>query len=326
MGKPYSDDLRERVVAAIEAGHTRAEGAELYNIALSTVGGFIKRKRETGSVSADKFGGDERFALEPHTDRVKELVAEQPDSTLAELQARLAKEKVKVSQSGISRFLHHINLTFKKKSVHAAEQDRPDVAAARKALRKEQPTLDPKQLVFIDETAATTKMTRLYGRAPQGKRLVDKVPHGHWKTTTFICGLRYDGVTAPFVLDGPMDGPHFLAYVEQILAPTLKKGQIVFLDNVSTHKVDGVEEAIEARGARAVFLPAYSPDLNPIEQLFARIKFVLRKIAAYTHKNAAYTGNGLCKAIASCLDEISRSECAAYLAHSGYGQPKRKTL
>ena len=129
-------------------------------------------------------------------------------------------------------------------------------------MRKEQPALDQKNLVFIDETAATTKMTRFYGRAPQGKRLVDKVPYGHWKTTTFICGLRYDGVTAPFVLDGPMDGPHFLAYVEQILAPTLKRGQIVFLDNVSTHKVDGVEAAIEARGARAIFLPAYSPDLN----------------------------------------------------------------
>ena len=96
-------------------------------------------------------------------------------------------------------------------------------------------------------------MTRFYGRAPQGKRLVDKVPHGHWKTTTFICGLRYDGVTAPFVLDGPMDGPHFLAYVEQILAPTLKKGQIVFLDNVSTHKVDGVEEAIAGRGHALFF-------------------------------------------------------------------------
>src|SRR5277367_2813479 len=120
----------------------------------------------------------------------------------------------------------------------SVQQDRPDVAAARKALREEQLTLDPKKLVFIDETAATTNMTRLYGRAPQGKRLVDKVPHGHWKTTTFICGLRYDGVTAPFVLDGPMDGPYFLAYVEQILAPTLKKGQIVFLDNVSTHKID----------------------------------------------------------------------------------------
>src|SRR5882724_1103424 len=115
MGKPYSDDLRERVVAAIEAGHTRVKVAKRYNIALSTVGGFIKRKRETGSVSPDKFGGYKTFSLEPHTDRVKELVAEQPDSTLSELQVRLAKEKVKVSQSGISRFLHHINLTFKKR-------------------------------------------------------------------------------------------------------------------------------------------------------------------------------------------------------------------
>jgi transposase len=311
MGKPYSDDLRERVVAAIEAGHTREEVAELYNMALSTVGGFIKRKRETGSVSPDKFGGYKAFSLKPHTDLVKELVAEQPDSTLAELRSRLAKEKVKVSQSAISRFLHHINLTFKKKSVHAAEQDRPDVAAARKALRKEQPTLDPKQLVFIDETAATTKLTRLYGRAPQGKRLVDKVPHGHWKTTTFICGLRYDGVTAPFVLDGPMDGPHFLAYVEQILAPTLKKGQIVFLDNVSTHKVDGVEEAIKARGARALFLPPYSPDLNPIEQLFAKLKSFLRKMKARTVEK-------LWSAISSFLKEVSKDECKAYLANAGY--------
>src|SRR6516162_5719097 len=318
MGKPYSDDLRERVVAAIEAGHTREEVAELYNMALSTVGGFIKRKRETGSVSPDKFGGYKTFALEPHTDLVKELVAEQPDSTLAELQVRLAKEEVKVSQSGISRFLHHINLTFKK-SIHASEQDRPDVAAARKALRKEQLTLDPKKLVFIDETAATTNMTRLYGRAPQGKRLVDKVPHGHWKTTTFICGLCYDGVTAPFVLDGPMDGPYFLAYVEQILAPTLKKGQIVFLDNVSTHKVDGVEEAIEARGARAVFLPAYSPDLNPIEQLFARLKSFLRKMKARTVEE-------LWRAIASFLKGVSKEECKAYLTNSGYTEPNREML
>jgi len=311
MGKPYSDDLRERVVAAIESGDTREEVAELYNMALSTVGGFIKRKRETGSVSPDKFGGYKTFSLEPHTDLVKELVAEQPDRTLAELRDRLAKEQVTVSQSAISRFLHHINLTFKKKSVHAAEQDRPDVAAARRALRKEQQTLDPKKLVFIDETAATTKMTRLYGRAPQGKRLVDKVPHGHWKTTTFICGLRHDGVTAPFVLDGPMDGPHFLAYVEQILAPTLRKGQTVYMDNVSTHQVDGVKQAIEARGARAIFLPAYSPDLNPIEQFFARLKSFLRK-------TKARTVDELWGAIAAFLKEVSKDECKAYLANSGY--------
>ena len=311
MGKPYSDDLRERVVAAIESGDTREEVAELYNMALSTVGGFIKRKRETGSVSPDKFGGYKTFSLEPHTDLVKELVAEQPDRTLAELRDRLAKEQVAVSQSAISRFLHHINLTFKKKSVHAAEQDRPDVAAARRALWKQQQTLDLKRLVFIDETGATTKMTRLYGRAPRGQRLVDKVPHGHWKTTTFICGLRYNRVTAPFVLDGPMDGPHFLAYVQQILAPTLKKGEIVFLDNVSTHKVDGVEEAIKARGACAVFLPAYSPDLNPIEQLFARLKSFLRKIKARTVEK-------LWSAITSFLKEVSKDECRAYLANSGY--------
>src|SRR5258708_37937151 len=115
MGKPYSDDLRERVVAAIEAGHTREEVAKRYNMALSTVGGFIKRKRETGSVSPDKFGGDKTFTLEPHTNRGKELVAGQPANTLAELQIRLGKEKVKVRQSGVSSLLHHINLTLKKK-------------------------------------------------------------------------------------------------------------------------------------------------------------------------------------------------------------------
>src|SRR6266436_5493233 len=189
-------------------------------MALSTVGGFIKRKRETGSVSPDKFGGYKTFTLEPHTDRVKELVAEQPDSTLAELQVRLAKEKVKVSQSGISRFLHHINLTFKK-SVHAAEQDRPDVAAARKALRKEQLTLDPKQLIFIDETAATTKMTRLYGRAPQGKRLVDKVPAGsrqEWGTTdTLGCVFR----------EGPMRTPCTLR-TRRLRAPTTTRAYRTF--------------------------------------------------------------------------------------------------
>jgi transposase len=137
------------------------------------------------------------------------------------------------------------------------------------------------------------------------------VPHGHGKTTTFICGLRHDGVTAPFVLNGPMDGPLFLAYVEQILAPTLKKGQIVFLDNVSIHKVDGVEEAIAARGACAVFLPAYSPRLNPIEQLFATLKSFLRKMKARTVEQ-------LWSAIASFLKGVSKEERKAYLANSGY--------
>jgi transposase len=200
------------------------------------------------------------------------------------------------------------------------------VTAGRKALQKQQPRLDLKRLVFIDETSVSTTITRLYGRAPQGERLIQKVPHGNWKTITFVAALRHDRVTAPFVLEGPMNGEMFKAYVEQFLAPTLKRDDVVFMDNVSVHKVDGVEEAIEARGAIPFYLPAYSPDLNPIEQLFAKLKALLRKVAAYTLKNAAFTVRSLCKAVASCLNQISRTECAAYLANSGYGPPKRKPL
>ena len=131
--------------------------------------------------------------------------------------------------------------------------------------------------MFIDETAVTTKMVRHYGRSPRGERLVASVPHGHWKTLTFIAALRFDGMTAPYVIDGAMDGPTFIAYVEQVLTPTLKKGDIVFMDNLRTHKVDGVRQAIEAVGASVRYLPAYSPDLNPIEQAFSKLKAAMRK-------------------------------------------------
>src|SRR5271166_4291165 len=154
-------------------------------------------------------------------------------------------------------------------------------------------------------------MTRLYGRAPQGERLVDKVPHGHWKTTTFICGLRYNGVTAPFMLDGAMDGPSFLAYVEQILAPTLRKGDIVFMDNLRTHKIDGVREAVEAVGAKVRYLPAYSPDLNPIEMAFSKLKTALRK-------GAARTVTTLMKLIGKLIKTFAPEQCANYFRHAGY--------
>ena len=151
-------------------------------------------------------------------------------------------------------------------------------------------------------------------------------PKGAARQLTFIAALRHDRITAPFVLEGPMTGEMFKAYIEQVLAPTLTKGDVVFMDNVSIHKVDGIEEAIEARGALPVYLPAYSPDLNPIEQLFAKLKALLRTVAAYTLKNGAFTVTRLCKTVAWCLDQISRAECAAYLANSGYGQAKRRTL
>src|SRR5664279_5216828 len=160
MAKPYSEDLRARVVAAIEAGATRPEVADQYSVSLSSVGRFVRLDRETGSVSAAKFGGYKEFVLAAHEAMVRQLVAEQPDITLAELVTQLAKKRITVGKSSVSRFLHHLKLSFKKKSLRAAEQDRPDVAAARKALQKQQPRLDSKRLVFIDETAISTTITR----------------------------------------------------------------------------------------------------------------------------------------------------------------------
>ena len=161
------------------------------------------------------------------------------------------------------------------------------------------------------QTAVTTKMVRHYGRSPRGERLVSGVPHGHWKTLTLVAALRIDGLTAPYIIDGAMDGQSFLAYVEQILAPTLRKGDIVFMDNLRTHKIAGAREAIEAVGACVRYLPAYSPDLNPIEQAFSRLKAALRK-------GAARTVSALYKHIGRLIKSFAPQMCANYFRHAGY--------
>jgi transposase len=168
-------------------------------------------------------------------------------------------------------------------------------------------------LVFLDETWTKTNMTRLYGRAPKGQRLIGRVPWGHWQTTTFVAGLRHDRIIAPMVLDGAINGRAFLAYVEQFLAPTLAPGDIVVADNLASHKVAGVRDAIEARGAELMFLPAYSPDQNPIEQAIAKLKSLLRKLAPRTQES-------LWRSIGSILGGFTATECSNYLAHCAYGQ------
>ncbi len=193
------------------------------------------------------------------------------------------------------------------------------MAAGRAAWRKRQPGLNPEQLVFIDETWATTNMARRYGRSPRGRRLVASVPHGHWKTSTFLAALRHDGLVAPCVIDGAINGAAFRAYVEQFLAPTLKPGDLVVLDNLSSHKVAGVREAVEACGASLLYLPPYSPDLNPIEQAFAKLKQHLRTAAARTIE-------ALWHAIALALRAFSPDECANYLTHAGYVPLNRNPL
>ena len=194
---------------------------------------------------------------------------------------------------------------------HAAEQDRPDVKADREQWRAAQPLLAPGRLVFLDETATSTNMARRYGRAPKGKRLVDKVPHGHWKVTTLVAALRADGVCAPMTVDGAMDGDLFVAYVEQVLAPTLRTGDVVVLDNLSAHKRQEARQAVEARGAALVFLPAYSPDLNPIEMAFSKLKSILRKARKRKVEELRAT-------IFDALDGFKPEECANFIAAAGY--------
>jgi transposase len=172
--------------------------------------------------------------------------------------------------------------------------------------------MDPARFIFLDETGTATNMARRYGRSPCGDRLVAAVPQGHWQTTTFIAGLRQSGVVAPLVLDGAMTGAAFRAYVEQFLAPALAPGDVVVLDNLVAHKVKGVRQAIAAAGASLLYLPPYSPDLNPIEQLFAKLKALLRKAAARTK-------DALWQAIGRLLDACPAAECTNYLRHCGYG-------
>ena len=178
------------------------------------------------------------------------------------------------------------------------------------------PQFDATKLVFLDETWTSTSMVRTHGRAPRGERLVAAVPHGRWHTTTFLCGLRHNALVAPLVLDGAINGQAFLAYVEQFLAPTLTAGDIVIADNLASHKVAGVREAIEARGASLRFLPSYSPDLNPIELVFSKLKRLLRSAAARTVE-------ALWQAIGRTLAEFDPSECANYLRHCGYAHSER---
>ena len=185
------------------------------------------------------------------------------------------------------------------------------MARKRRRWKTHQGKLDPRRLVFIDETWAKTNMTRLRGWAPRGHRLPAKVPHGHWRTLTFLAALRCDRIDAPCVIDGPINGQRFTAYVEQFLVPTLAPGDIVVMDNLGSHKGQPVRRAIRAAGARLFFLPPYSPDLNPIEQVFAKLKTLLRKADERTVE-------ATWRRIGSLLDAFEPDECARYIANAGY--------
>jgi transposase len=203
---------------------------------------------------------------------------------------------------------------LQKKVIHAAEQQRPDVQERRAAWAVERLGWDASHLVFIDESGARTNLVRQYGRCLRGRRLVAYAPHGHWKTTTFVVALRAEGLTAPMVLDGAMNGKAFLAYVCQVLVPTLQPGDVVVMDNLSSHKAAGVRQAIEQANARLLYLPPYSPDLNPIELAFSKLKWLLRSVAERTVET-------LWSRLGQLLDQFPPQQCRNYFHHCGYHVP-----
>jgi transposase len=305
--RAYSMDLRERVLRDSDAGMTSAAVAEKYDVSRAWVDRLKQRRRETGEVAprAQRYGP--HLKLGPHLHRLVDLIREQPDRTLAELQEALG---LSASLATIWRAVKRLGFTVKK-TVRASEHDRPDIAAARQQWQAAAPTWDPARLVFLDETGVTTNLLRRYGRGPRGDRVGDHAPLSRWQTSTFIAGLRITGLTAPGVIDGAMDGDSFLAYVEQILVPTLAPGDVVIADNLAAHHVEGVQQLIETVGATLRYLPPYSPDLNPIELCFAKLKTLVRAARCRSIET-------LWPLLGACVPRFAPTECHNYFRHCGY--------
>ena len=308
-----SKDIREKVVKAIKGGMSRRQAAARFDVGPATAVRWAKRVETTGDVAPMKMGGDRRSQrIEAHAEFILKEIKTKPDTTIMELRDKLRERHgLSLGYGTVWRFLARHKITRKKKTGHASEQEREDVEASREAWFEGQLDLDPKKLVFIDETSISTSMARRFGWAPRGERCRASIPFGHWKTTTFVAGLRVDRIDAPMTIEGALDGEAFLAYVEQVLAPTLSKGETVVMDNVPLHKVAGVSEAITAKGASVLYLPAYSPDFDPIEKFFSKFKSILQRIAART-------ADALEAAVAEALQTVTPDECRNYFAASGY--------
>jgi transposase len=314
VARAYSQDLRDRVIEAGLKGRSLRQAARQFAVAASTAIGWVKRLCIEGERGARRQGRRRGSKLDPHREFLLAQLSDEPDLTIEKMREILLEERgVSASVGTIWAFLDRADRTFKKKSLHASEQDRPDVLEKREAWFEGQLDLDPNKLVFVDETWATTNLAPLYGWAPRGERLRAGVPLGHWKRSTFIAGLRLTGMTAPMIFDGSINGARFLDYVRSVLGPTLTPGDIVVIDNLSSHKSDEVRQAIEAVGASVCFLPPYSPDFNPIEKAFAKLKSMLRRLAARTVE-------AIHAALEGFVHTVAPTECANFFAACGYDQ------
>ncbi|MBI1291889.1 IS630 family transposase [bacterium] len=311
MGRASSGDLCVRVLKASADGMSARRAAVRFGVAASTAIRWIGRAK-AGELEPRPTGRRRSSSLDAHEAFILSMIEAEKDITLNEMVVQLGSQRgIVIGRSALNNWLRRQGFTYKKKTAHALEQERHDVLRKRQAWFEAQLDLDPAKLVFIDETDLSTKMARLRGRAPRGERCRAGIPHGHWKTTTFTGALRLSGMTAPMVLDGAMNGAVFLAYIEQVLGPTLSKGDVVVMDNLPAHKAAGVRQAIEAAGAELRCLPPYSPDFNPIENAFSKLKSLLRA-------KGERTIDALWTAVGEAIDRFQPHECANYFTACGY--------
>jgi transposase len=305
---PYSMDLRERVAAAVDnqEGSLR-EIARLFRVSLSFVVRLLQRRREADTLEPKPHGGGPSPALGPEDrQRLAELIREQHDATLKQLKERGG---FTCSLKTLWLALRRQDLTFKKKSLHASEQDRPDVKTKRRSFRRKVKKIDPKRLIFVDETGVTTAMTPSRAWAPRGERAVDSAP-GAWESVTVTAGLSLDGVRAPLAFPGSTDTAAFQCYVDQVLVPALHQGDVVVLDNLKPHLAPGVAKAIEQAGASVLPLSPYSPDYTPIEEMYSKVKAFLRRVAARTT-------TGLYDAIGEGLRQVTHEDIIGWYSNVG---------
>jgi transposase len=304
---PYSMDLRERVARAWDVTGDAEDVATTFGVSRAWVHRLIQRRRETGSIAPRKQTKFRARVLAGQEAQLAALIAARPDATLAELRDALPTT---AALSTLWLEIDRLGLTVKK-TVHAEEQRRPDVAAARRRWADTMPLHDASGYVFVDESGITTDLLRRYARSPRGTRASDHTPCSHWQTHTVVAGLRPTALTAVAVFDGPMDNATFRAYVEQVLVPTLRRGDVVVLDNLAAHKQLEVRVAIEQAGALLRFLPPYSPDFNPIEQAFAKLKAFVRAVRPRSFDQ-------VCALMAAALALYLPDECEHYVRHCGY--------
>jgi transposase len=301
--KAYSEDLRTRILDTVQRGEGSVRQiARRFLVSVSFVTRLLQLHHSTGSLRPRLHGGGNPAVLGPEDlQQLRELVQKQPDATLEELRQRLGAS---CSLMTISRALRKLRLPRKKKVPRASEQDRPDVQEQRRDFCAKLAGVDPRRLVFVDESGANTAMTRRYGRAPVGQRVYTNTP-GRWESITLTCGLRLSGVTAPLAFVGATNTDVFETYVEDVLVPQLKRGDVVIWDNLKPHQSEEAIEAVEAAGAHVEPLPPWSPDLTPIEELVSKVKGALRSAAARTTETVY-------AAFASALQDVTPEDIAGW--------------